>query len=307
MSELIKKEASEIIVPAKTISILGDFGGNLGKAFPDMNIDIDCYVLEDGQRVLSWRGASRATGFAEGSGSRMIRMLKETQAIQKYLSPALLNIIDKHDNHQLDRFKGKVNGKTVHGDIFPADLLVDIADAFHRARISGDLRIPKHIEFADNLYTIMKVFSKVGITALVDEVTGYQNVRGPRELQEKARLYIAEEFRVWQKMFPEVFFEEVIRLYGLDYNPESTLRPVAASRFIEVYVYSLFPKEAIKHIKSNKGWRKIHQGLSDEIGVPQLNAVIQQVLTLAQISDNIDEFRNYYEKKYKKTTQPVVM
>lgn len=306
MSELIKKDQQELVA-TKTISILGDFGGNLGKAFPEMNIDIDCYVLEDGQRVLSWRGASRATGFAEGSGSRMIRMLKETQAIQQYLSPALQEIIIKHDKHQLDRFKGKVDGKPVHGDIFPADLLVDVADAFHKARINNELRIQKHIEFADNLYTIMKVFSKVGIIALVDEVTGYQKIRSERELQEKAKLYIAEEFRVWQKMFPEVFFKEVSRLYSWDYNPDSTQRPLAMANFINHYVYSHFPKEAMKQIRSERGWRKNHQGLSEEVGIPQLNAIIQQILTLAQISDNIDEFKTFYEKKYNKVEHPSVI
>lgn len=296
------QQDAEIYKP-KLIKVLDDFGGNLGKVFPDMDIDIDCFVLEDGQRVLSWRGASRATGFAEGSGSRMIRMLKETQAIKQYLSPALLEIIDKHENHQLDRFSGKINGKRTHGDIFPADLLVDIADAFHKARINNELSHRTHIAFADNLYKIMKAFSKLGITALIDEVTGYQEVRGPRELQEKARIFVSEEFRVWKKMFPEVLFEEISRLYNLEYNSDSTIRPMAIGRFIQTYIYSQFPKESITQIKETKEWRKIHQGLSAEVGIPKLNAVIHQVLTLAQISDNIDEFRSFYDKKFNKLIQ----
>lgn len=297
---IVPNSGGEILDKRKTIKVLGDYGGNLGKAFPDMEIDIDCYVLEDGQRVLSWRGASRATGFAEGSGSRMIRMLKETKSIQPYLSPALLEVIDKHDKKQLDRFTGTVDGKRVHGDIFPSDLLVDVADAFHAARINGDLKLSTHITFADNLYKIMKAFSKTGIIALIDEVTGYQNIRGARELQEKAQLYIAEEFRIWQRTFPETLFKEISRLYNFDYDPTTSQRPMATGRFIETYIYSRFPKEAIDNIKSNKGSKKIHQGLSEEIGMPQLNAVIQQVLTLAQISDSIDEFRTFYVKKYSK-------
>lgn len=302
-NKIIVPNKTELISKPKSIKVLEDYGGNLGKAFPNMEIDIDCYVLEDGQRVLSWRGASRATGFAEGSGSRMIRMLKETQAIQPYLSPALLDIIDKHEKRQLDKFRGVIDGKRIHGDIFPADLLVDVADAFHKARVNYELKHPTHILFADNLYKIMKAFSKVGITALIDEVTGYQEVRGPRELQEKARIFVSEEFRVWKKMFPEVLFKEISRLYNLEYNPESTIRPMAIGRFIENYIYSQFPKESIKHIKDNKGWRKIHQGLSEEVGLPKLNALIQQILTLAQISDNIDEFRSFYVKKYGNNNQ----
>jgi hypothetical protein len=49
------------------------------------------------------------------------------------------------------------------------------------------------------------VFARVGIIALVDEATGYQEVRDHEALQEILKRYISEELLVWVRTFPMEF------------------------------------------------------------------------------------------------------
>ena len=49
---------------------------------------------------------------------------------------------------------------------------------------------------------IVRSCAKVGIEALVDEATGYQQVREKRALQIKLQAFIAEEMQEWVKTFP---------------------------------------------------------------------------------------------------------
>jgi hypothetical protein len=56
--------------------------------------------------------------------------------------------------------------------------------------------------------------ARVGIVALVDEATGYQEVRARYELQAILEKYVRAEFRLWIKMFPDDFFEQMYRIHG---------------------------------------------------------------------------------------------
>ena len=64
----------------------------------------------------------------------------------------------------------------------------------------------------------MRAFARVGITALVDEATGYQYEREHDELQKILKAYISEELLPWQKRFPDIFYKELFRLNGWNYT-----------------------------------------------------------------------------------------
>lgn len=59
-----------------------------------------------------------------------------------------------------------------------------------------------------------RVMPKVGIVALVDEVTGYQDLRPSDELQIKLNLYLADTMRKWEKTFPDELWLQFSRLTG---------------------------------------------------------------------------------------------
>jgi hypothetical protein len=65
---------------------------------------------------------------------------------------------------------------------------------------------------------LVRAFAKVGIIALVDEVTGYQDARARDALAKILEAYIAKELRKWVRTFPPDFYKEMFRLRGLDYG-----------------------------------------------------------------------------------------
>ena len=63
--------------------------------------------------------------------------------------------------------------------------------------------------------------SRVGIIALVDEATGYQDVRARDALAKILEEYIAKELRKWVRTFPPDFYKE---MFGAHKQPAAALR-----------------------------------------------------------------------------------
>ena len=71
----------------------------------------------------------------------------------------------------------------------------------------------------------MRGLAHVGIVALVDEATGYQEVRDRLALQAILDKYLWKEFAAWAKRFPDEFYREMFGLKNWSYNPMSVARP----------------------------------------------------------------------------------
>ncbi len=70
--------------------------------------------------------------------------------------------------------------------------MADICEAFLEARNSIELSTRQRI-IADQCEILIRGFARVGITALVDEATGYQYERERDALQSILKAYINEE------------------------------------------------------------------------------------------------------------------
>ncbi len=85
---------------------------------------------------------------------------------------------------------------------------------------------------------LIRGFAQVGIIALVDEATGYQELREKDELNRILSAYINEELRPWVKrVFPEEFFRQIYRLHGWTYIPGNISRPQVIGNMINKWIY----------------------------------------------------------------------
>lgn len=258
------------------------------------NMIISCYVLEDGTRVLSGRGmqeALRMVDVEDGklqSGSRLLRYLE-----QKSLEPFIFK--DKEMDHYLpiECYKGtkKING-------YEATILADICDAFLEARKTIDLSSRQKI-IADQCEILVRAFARVGITALVDEATGYQYQRENDALQVILQAFISEELQKWQKMFPDTFYYEIFRLNKWDYTVNGLQkRPGVIGTWTNELIYNQLPKDVLGELKSRTPksesgnyTARFFQSLTSDIGHPALTAQIYKVIGIMQISSNWNEFK----------------
>lgn len=270
----------------------------------DLNgFKISCAVLEDGTRVLVNRSLSRAFGL-KGSGAYWQRKKNQEGALlpeyisAKYLEPYISKEIYKKISNTIPY----INNRNIITDGVKAELLADICDIYVKAGEKGALS--ENQQIAQNAYQILLAFSKVGIIALVDEATGYQYDREKDELQKILKAYISEKLLPWQKRFPDIFYKELFRLNGWDFTVNGIKkRPSVIGKWTNTLIYDQLPKGVLTELKrktpknaaGNRSAR-YHQFLTPDIGHPTLTAQINQIVTIFQLSDNMEQMWAQFEK-----------
>lgn len=267
-------------------------------------IIIPCYVLEDGTRILSGRGMQEALKMVDDntntSGHRIMRYLN-----QKSLKPFIYK--DKAPVH----FEPKIcydGSKKING--YEATVMIDICDGILEARNNIELS-PRQSIIADQCEIIVRAVAKVGIIALVDEATGYQNEREHLELQKILSAYISDEILKWQLTFTDDFYREIYRLWGLPFIPKYIRnKPSFIGKLTNKYIYEELPKGVVDKIKEKTGktehgnWKyKWHQSLTPEIGREHLKRQIIEVTTLMSVSQSKEQFNSLFQQKYHKVVQ----
>lgn len=267
----------------------------------DNNISIDCYVTDDGQRLLSLRGTARAMGLS-GSGSVALLRNLNTNYLQPYLSDDLKDWIYKANNNELY----KVKGYRTPFVPFNATLFVDVCKAYISAKNDGVFDLDgweKQSELADKLLAIMSAFAKTGIIALIDEITGYQELRKKDELQKLLEEFVRKEYLPWTKRFPNEFYEEMYRLKGWDYNGNA--RTPLVGKLTNYLVYDLMPEGVLEELqKRNPVDEKIHRRkyrhhqFLEETGIDYLDKHLISLINMMRAFDTWEEFDKAFRKSF---------
>lgn len=256
------------------------------------NLEIPCYVLEDGRRVLVQNGMITALGMKQGTagrgeGNRLVKFMN-TKGVREFvndsLSSAILNPIT---------FRSP-NGAELYG--YDATILADLCDSVLEARKSEKLNYQqKHI--ADQCEILVRGFARVGIIALVDEATGYQDFRARQALEQILEKFLSDELLKWAKRFPDTFYKEMFRLRGWKYNPDSVKRPGVVGTLTNDIVYGRLAPGVLEELKKktpvdNKGRKKVryHQWLTEDIGHPKLQEHLSAVIALMKASPDWKTF-----------------
>lgn len=260
---------------------------------------IPCCVLEDGTRVLSGRKMQEALKIADG-GCEIAsgRKLNEFTG-SKSLKPFITNQLGAVGISPIIWYE---DGKRKSG--YRADLLADICDAMLEARKSIKLTSRQRI-VADQCEILMRSFARVGITALVDEATGYQAMRESTELQKILAAYVSDEVAKWQLTFSNDFYQEMFRLWGLDYDSTKSTKPIVVGMLTNLYVYKALPEGVLEALKEKTGkteggnWKhKLHQSLTPEVGRQHLKNQIVGVTALMAASKSKDQFKELFNNAY---------
>lgn len=263
------------------------------------NLEIPCYVLDNGMRVFSGRGIQKAIGYDSKSGQWMSSFCK-MEGVSSYLC-AGDNSISERLSKPVKFKRNNAGGSQSTANGYEVTLLVDICSAIIDANRAGVFDNDAIVRNAD---IIIRSVAKVGIIALVDEATGYQYERENDELQKILKAYISEELLPWQKRFPDIFYKELFRLNGWDYTVNGIKkRPGIIGKWTNTFIYEELPNNVLEELKkktpkSELGNRtnRYHQLLTTDIGEPNLEKQINKVITLFQVSDNMKQFCDNFKK-----------
>jgi hypothetical protein len=268
-------------------------------------IEIPCYVLEDGTRVLSQRGVVGALGMRYGSragGADRLTGFLTGKSISPYVSSDLLALITKPI-----KFGHPGGGNLAYG--YPATILADICDAVLSARRAGTLQ-KQQLHIAEQAEILVRGFARVGIIALVDEATGYQEVRDRKALEEILNKYISEELRKWTKTFPDEYFQQIFRLKGWTAPKLKSSRPGVIGTYTNDVIYSRLAPGVLEELQrlnpAEKGRRKHKnfQFLTPEHGHPKLKDHLRDVVLLMGASTTWTEFRKLLDRVKPKVNTP---
>ncbi len=270
---------------------------------PIGGLQLECFVLEDGRRVFHKRGMAKALGLKSEGGNAFIKTLSG-KGIGSEVDKKLWKKIDKPIV-----FKG-LGPDPAHG--YEAEILVDVCKAVARAGNAGKL-VAAQESMLHQATAIINALATVGIVALIDEATGYQGERSPEALRLLVDAYIAKEMREWEKQFPDDFYIHLNRVYGSDPFIQRSQGAVVINKpqhfgnFTNRFVYApLENGEVLRELQKlnpqidAKGNRRqrFHQFLDEGYGLEKLKEQRSEVLTLLKASDDIEEFRRLYEKRF---------
>ena len=252
------------------------------------DIEIPCFVLQDGTRVISGRGVTKAIGM-KGRGQGVKRV-----AGHKALSPYLGDELETAIRNPI-RFIG-IGSRETAG--YEATILQRLCDAILSASEAGALRTEQEKRYALASYVLIRAFAQVGIIALVDEATGYQEDRARDALEQILSRFISQELLKWVKTFPDEFYRQMFRLRNWEYREFSVKRPSIAGRITNDLIYERLAPGVLDELRritprdaKGRTRHRYHQRLTEDIGHPALREHLASVITLMKASTS---WRTFY-------------
>lgn len=269
-------------------------------------VEIQCYVLEDETRVLSQRGLQSAIGMSTGGSSRgtgerriaaFVGWLGERGIKTKELSASAESPIE---------FRPPGGGRTAYA--YNAEILADLCEAILDAYEKGKLSKQQE-HMARRAYVLVRGLTRLGIIGLVDEATGYQNIREGRALAAILEKFIAKEFRPWTRTFPPEFYHEIFRLKGWP-GPDGVKRPSVIGTYTNDIVYNRLAPGVLDELRRinppvspGRRRRKHFQWLTGDVGHPKLKEHLVGVMALMRAAPNWGAFQRSLKRAYPKMNE----
>lgn len=258
------------------------------------DVEIPCYVLEDGRRVLSLGGMVKALGMSIGSAGGGDGDRLSSFVAGKAISPFVSNDLANRMKSPI-RFQAPTGGVAATG--YEATILADLCEAVLAARQADALR-PQQQHIAHQCEVLLRGFARVGIIALVDEATGYQKDRARDALAKILEAFVAKELQPWVRKFPAEFYEEMFRLRGLPFEPNSVKRPPYFGHLTNDVVYRRLAPGVWKELKAKarkndegRPTHQLHRLLTPQVGDPRLRELLTKVVTVMQLSEKWGDFK----------------
>ncbi len=277
---------------------------------------IPCAVLEGGTRVLNQAGFLRAIGRARSpkAGTGVLSTVDDlpfflqARALKPFITEEL-----KESTKAIFYDAGKSQAVGYDAELLPRVCEVYLKLRDQSFKDTGKLpRQYAHIIRACD--ALMRGLAHVGILALVDEATGYQEVRDRRALQAILDKFLRKEFAAWAKRFPDEFYQEMFRLRGWQWHGLKVSRPSIVGHYTNDLVYErlapgLLDELKRRNPKDESGHRKKrhHQWLTEDIGHPALAQHLYATVGFMRAAATWDQFYRMMQRAFPKLNTTMLL
>ncbi len=233
--------------------------GNAKDPLMIAGLEMECYVLENGMRVLSGRGMQKALGLGIAGGTAFKSFMSKSN-LKPFMSEELKKVLDNPIKFDLGETYGGQRIRYAIG--YEATILPELCNTILKAS-RADALDEKQEGVADICQILIGGFATVGIIALIDEKTGYQKQKD--EYRKIIEDYVATELQNWIKTFGEDYYENIYRLKGWDWNRhlvDKKNHPRIVATITNSIVYEKLPKGVLEELNElnpidEKGNRKV--------------------------------------------------
>jgi hypothetical protein len=266
---------------------------------PVGNLEIPCYVLEDETRLITQRGMQTTVKMSTSGGTggahrtaNFVERLENKLSLSNDLSVRMRSPIV---------FLPPTGGMVAYG--YEATALIDFCELLLKYRDSGEKLTKEQGKYVGQADIVVRAFAKVGIIAVIDEVTGHQYKRPHDELTKLLALYVRPEHRPWVREVPRDFTRELYRVYGWDTG--SQRGPRYAGKLTRKLIYEQLPPPVLPRLDelnpSNENYqrkRKFFQHLTPEVGLQHFRTQLAGVMALLRASPNKRIFLSLFNRAY---------
>lgn len=269
-------------------------------------LELSCVVLPDETRVISQTtfltAIGRSRSFRGGTGitstAGEIPFFLQSKAFKPYFTE--IEALPAKPIH----YRTKSGRKAVG---YNALLLPAIAELYLKLRddkAAGGY-IPKRLQpYIKASDILIRGLANVGIIALVDEATGYQDSRTKDALAKILEKFVAKELQPYVKTFPVDFYKQLFRLRNLEYSAKP---PRYFGHLTNDIIYSRLAPGVIEELKRKSERDKrgnlkkhMHRQLTKDFGHPALREHLASVVTMMKMSKNYDEFHKNLDDIHQK-------
>jgi hypothetical protein len=226
-------------------------------------IKIPVAVLGNRERVISVRGFSTFLGVKGGGAYWKLKRESANRALlpefvsAKYLEPYIGEELKETITNTVPYIA--LNGQESIG--IRATIIPRICDVWLKALAAGALNENRK-KVAEKSRLLLGAIAEVGITALIDEVTGFQKEKD--EYSKIVEKYVAKELQNWVKTFGLDYYFHIYRLKGWDWSKYAVDRknhPWAVANITNRIIYEKLPVGVLEELKrinpaNQKGTRK---------------------------------------------------
>lgn len=279
----------------------------------DINLgdtQVTCAIVGEDTRVITQATFLRALGRARSpkAGTGVLSTVDElpfflsATAFKPFITQELL------ESTKPIFYRSKSGGRGVGYD---ARVLPKVAEVYLKFRDQslieeGEVpaRYERMVRAAD---LIIRGLADVGIIALVDEATGFQDVRAKDALAKILEQFLSKERQKWAPTFPLEFYKEIYRLRGWDWRPWNTKRPQVIALWTDDFVYDRLAPGITEELREKNpitrpGQRaaKHHQWFNPKNGHPALREHIAGVIALLRAAESWEGFKRSLNRAFPK-------
>lgn len=190
---------------------------------------------------------------------------------------------------------------------YRAEIIPIVCEVYLKGRETPDVLTPNQQHVAKRAEILMRALAHIGIIALIDEATGYQEIRDRKALREVLKLHIDGKLYEWALTFPTEFFKGICRLRGWAWN--NGKMPLVTGKYVNDLIYSRLQPGMLGELQTlnpptEKGRRKYHHHrlLTRDIGHKDLkDLVLKQIGMMDAFEDGEwDRFKRRVDLKHPK-------